>query len=69
MMQSLLKNILTLELLLIQLKAWSFQLLKIVKGPDFPTGGDIEISNDNLKNIYNKGRGSLVIKSKSFKSK
>ena len=40
------------------------KLLKIVKGPDFPTGGDIEISNDNLINIYNKGRGNFLIKSK-----
>jgi len=40
------------------------KLLKIVKGPDFPTGADIAISNDNLKNIYNNGRGNFTIKSK-----
>ena len=37
------------------------QLLKKVPGPDFPTGGII-IGVDNLKQGYNKGRGSIKIR-------
>ena len=37
------------------------QLMKKVPGPDFPTGG-IVIGQDNLKNGYNKGRGSIKIR-------
>ncbi len=37
------------------------QLLKKVPGPDFPTGGII-IGMDNLKQGYNKGRGSIKIR-------
>ena len=37
------------------------QLLKKVPGPDFPTGGII-IGRDNLKQGYNKGRGSIKIR-------
>ena len=37
------------------------QLLKKVPGPDFPTGGII-IGGDNLKQGYNKGRGSIKIR-------
>jgi len=37
------------------------QLMKKVPGPDFPTGGVI-IGKDNLKQGYNKGRGSIKIR-------
>ena len=38
-------------------------LFKYVKGPDFPTGAII-INGDELKNIYNEGKGSIKIRSK-----
>ena len=37
------------------------QLMKNIPGPDFPTGGVI-IGKDNLKQGYNKGRGSIKIR-------
>ena len=37
------------------------QLMKKIPGPDFPTGG-IVINQDNLKQGYNKGRGSIKIR-------
>ena len=37
------------------------QLMKKIPGPDFPTGGVI-IGRDNLKQGYNKGRGSIKIR-------
>ena len=37
------------------------QLMKRIPGPDFPTGGII-IGKDNLKQGYNKGRGSIKIR-------
>ena len=37
------------------------QLMKKVPGPDFPTGGII-VGMDNLKQGYNKGRGSIKIR-------
>ena len=37
------------------------QLMKKIPGPDFPTGGVI-IGKDNLKQGYNKGRGSIKIR-------
>jgi len=37
------------------------QLMKMVPGPDFPTGGII-VGKDNLKQGYNKGRGSIIIR-------
>ena len=37
------------------------QLMKKIPGPDFPTGGII-IGQDNLKQGYNKGRGSIKIR-------
>ena len=38
-------------------------LMKFVKGPDFPTGGTIE-GVDGIKEAYKTGRGRIVIKSK-----
>ena len=36
--------------------------MKKVPGPDFPTGGIIIVGKDNLKQGYNKGRGSIKIR-------
>jgi len=38
------------------------ELMEIVKGPDFPTGGIIV--SENLKEIYDKGKGSVTIRGK-----
>lgn len=38
-------------------------LMKFVKGPDFPTGGTIE-GLDGIRDAYKTGRGRIVIKSK-----
>ncbi len=40
------------------------ELLKIIKGPDLPTGGEIILSSSEKKNIYKKGFGSFLINSK-----
>lgn len=40
------------------------QLMKYVKGPDFPTGGIIQ-GKDGLENAYKTGRGKVVIRSKT----
>lgn len=40
------------------------KLLKIINGPDLPTGGEILISPYEQKKIYQKGRGSFTIRSK-----
>ena len=40
------------------------KLLKFIKGPDLPTGGEVLIDGENFLNIYNKGKGSFIIKSK-----
>ncbi len=34
-------------------------LLEVVKGPDFPTGGIISVTSDELKRIYETGQGTL----------
>lgn len=39
-------------------------LMKIVKGPDFPTGGII-LGNSGIKKAYETGRGSITIRSKA----
>ncbi len=39
------------------------QLMKIVPGPDFPTGGII-CGREGIKDAYTKGRGSLVLRGK-----
>ena len=40
------------------------ELLKILKGPDLPTGGEIILSNAEKKKIYKTGFGSFLINSK-----
>ena len=39
-------------------------LMQYIKGPDFPTGGII-LGNKGIKNAYETGRGSIVIRSKA----
>lgn len=39
------------------------QLMKYIKGPDFPTGG-IVINKDDLMNIYETGQGKIKIRGK-----
>ena len=39
------------------------ELMKIIKGPDFPTGGYI-VGGDNLKKAYETGKGKIIIQSK-----
>ncbi|HEX6322808.1 MAG TPA: DNA topoisomerase IV subunit A, partial [Vicinamibacterales bacterium] len=40
----------------------SVQLCKWVKGPDFPTGGQILNSQDELKQIYKTGQGAIRLR-------
>src|ERR671938_1600063 len=40
----------------------SVQLCRYVKGPDFPTGGQILNSQDELKQIYKTGSGSIRLR-------
>ena len=40
------------------------ELMKYVKGPDFPTGGII-LGNKGIKQAYETGRGGIVIRSKA----
>ncbi len=39
------------------------ELLKKIKGPDLPTGGEILLSNEEKKKIYKKGFGAFFINS------
>src|SRR5579884_1865527 len=39
-------------------------LLKIVKGPDFPTGGVI-LGRDGIRSAYTEGRGSITVRAKT----
>jgi len=40
------------------------QLMKIIKGPDFPTGGVI-LGRDGIKAAYTTGRGSITVRAKA----
>jgi DNA gyrase subunit A len=40
------------------------QLMKLIKGPDFPTGGVI-IGRDGIKAAYTTGRGSITMRAKT----
>ena len=44
------------------------EILKIIKGPDFPTGGVVENAKD-LKEIYETGRGTIQVKAKAHVEK
>ena len=41
------------------------ELMTIIKGPDFPTGGII-LGNSGIKKAYETGRGSITIRSKAI---
>ena len=45
-------------------KASLDDLMKIVKGPDFPTGGIVQ-GIDGIKNAYKNGRGKIIVKAKT----
>src|SRR5712692_4452926 len=40
------------------------QVMKIIKGPDFPTGGVI-LGRDGIKAAYTTGRGSITVRAKA----
>ena len=40
------------------------ELMKIIKGPDFPTGG-IVVKNGAMVNIYHTGRGKVIVRGKA----
>ncbi|ORM39844.1 DNA gyrase subunit A [Babesia sp. Xinjiang] len=40
------------------------ELLYIVKGPDFPTGGHITTTMENMRKIYNTGKGSIMLQAR-----
>ncbi|KXT29336.1 DNA gyrase, A subunit [Candidatus Phytoplasma oryzae] len=40
------------------------EIMKYIKGPDFPTGGEI-LGSDNLKEAYETGRGKIYIRAKT----
>jgi DNA gyrase subunit A len=42
----------------------SDELMSVVKGPDFPTGGII-MGYEGIKNMYRNGRGSMVVRAKT----
>ena len=39
------------------------ELMKYLKGPDFPTGGSI-VDGENLEELYEKGKGKITIRAK-----
>jgi len=43
-------------------KATVAQLMKHIKGPDFPTFGELISSRDEIKQIYNSGNGTLRLR-------
>ncbi len=43
-------------------KATIAQLMKHVKGPDFPTGGELVSSKEDIKEIYTTGSGTLRLR-------
>ena len=45
------------------------EILKFIKGPDLPTGGEIILSHQEKNNIYKKGYGFFVINSKWHEEK
>ena len=44
-------------------EATTADLMKFVKGPDFPTGGTI-LGRDGIRDAYNTGRGSIKMRAK-----
>jgi len=43
-------------------KATVAQLMKHIAGPDFPTGGELVSSRDDIRDIYNTGSGTLRLR-------
>ena len=43
------------------------ELLKVLNGPDFPTGGEVILNQIDKKIIYSSGKGSFIINSKWIK--
>jgi topoisomerase-4 subunit A len=43
-------------------KATVAQLMKHIKGPDFPTGGELVSSQDDIREIYTTGSGTLRLR-------
>src|SRR5690606_20893470 len=39
------------------------ELLKVIKGPDFPTGGTI-IGQDEIRKAYKTGKGRIIVRAK-----
>lgn len=39
-------------------------LLKFVKGPDFPTGGELTERSENIRKVYETGRGAMRLRAK-----
>ncbi|MGB9814245.1 MAG: DNA gyrase subunit A [Thermovenabulum sp.] len=39
-------------------------LMKVIKGPDFPTGGII-VGTEGIKEMYTTGRGSIIVRAKA----
>ncbi|UFX82592.1 DNA gyrase/topoisomerase IV subunit A [Candidatus Absconditicoccus praedator] len=51
-------------LLLLENKEATFdEIMNIIKGPDFPTGGII-YDSENIKNVYQKGKGGIPVRGK-----
>ena len=48
--------------LIAQPKLETRELLKYVKGPDFPTGGELVATKSELAQVYETGRGTLKVK-------
>ncbi|MCZ2258157.1 DNA topoisomerase IV subunit A [Sporosarcina sp. G11-34] len=46
-------------------KASVDELMTVIKGPDFPTGGTIQ-GTDGIKQAYETGKGRFIIRAKSF---
>ena len=40
------------------------EIMEIIKGPDFPTGGMI-FDPENIKEVYRKGKGAIVVRGKT----
>ena len=45
-------------------KASLTEILKIINGPDLPTGGEIILDSNEKKQIYKNGKGSFNINAK-----
>lgn len=56
-----------LEAAQVLLKHKESSIAEVVKGPDFPTGGEILISNSELDNLLRGGRAAFVLRAKWHK--